>query len=126
MAREGLPAVPLAEARAMVGQGARALIERGFRLQWRRPRPGAAGAAVDDFLCHYEERIAQESVLFPGARAALERFFGGPARCSLSAPTSRSRWRGCCSRSSGRPIASRPFAGAAASPCTSLIRACIS
>jgi len=74
MDREGLPHVPLAEARAMVGQGARALIERGFAWNGAALAQERMGPLVDDFLSHYEERIADESVLFPGAPASLERF----------------------------------------------------
>ena len=71
---EGLPPLSLESGRAMVGAGARALIERGF---------AASGAPLDadrletlfrKFLDIYEDRIAQESRLYDGLQAALDRF----------------------------------------------------
>lgn len=74
LADEGLAPVSLESGRAMVGAGARALIERGF---------AASGAPLDadkletlfrKFLTIYEGRIAEESRLFDGLQASLERF----------------------------------------------------
>lgn len=72
--REGLPTVAPAAARSLVGAGARALIERGFALNGAPPPSGRLDSLVQEFLAHYEAHIADESVLFPGARAALDRF----------------------------------------------------
>jgi phosphoglycolate phosphatase len=74
LGREGLPPVALADARKMVGAGARALIRSGFK---------AAGATLDDdrleklfvdYIAYYEAHIADESHLFEGVVAALDRF----------------------------------------------------
>lgn len=74
LADEGLAPVSLESGRAMVGAGARALIERGF---------SASGAPLDarkleslfhKFLAIYEDRIAQESHLYDGLKASLTRF----------------------------------------------------
>ena len=72
MAEEGMGAPPTAEIRALTGDGARALIERAFAVE---------GAAVDDarlerlyhrFHALYAAEPCVETVLFPGARAALD------------------------------------------------------
>jgi phosphoglycolate phosphatase len=72
--REGLPRVAPSAARSLVGAGARALIERGFALHGAPLPPERIDPLVQAFLAHYEAHIADESVLFPGARAALDRF----------------------------------------------------
>jgi len=72
--REGMPTVALDAARSLVGAGARALIERGFALDGAPPPPDRIEPLVRDFLAHYEAHIADESRLFPGALAALDRF----------------------------------------------------
>ncbi|MGD9544353.1 MAG: HAD family hydrolase [Methylocystis sp.] len=74
MAREGLEPLAVADARALVGAGARALIERGFACRGAPLGPKRAEALMRDFLAYYEAHIADESRLFPGALAALDRF----------------------------------------------------
>jgi phosphoglycolate phosphatase len=74
LAREGLPAVAPEAARSLVGAGARALIERGFALHNAPLSQTRIDPLVNDFLDHYEAHIADETQLFPGALAALERF----------------------------------------------------
>ncbi|WP_424363836.1 HAD family hydrolase [Methylocystis parvus] len=74
LAREGLPTVAPSAARSLVGAGARALIERGFAIDGAPPPPERVDPLVRDFLAHYEAHIADESILFPGALAALDRF----------------------------------------------------
>jgi phosphoglycolate phosphatase len=72
--REGLPPVAPSAARSLVGAGARALIERGFALNGAPLAAELLDPLTADFLAHYEAHIADESVLFPGADAALDRF----------------------------------------------------
>jgi phosphoglycolate phosphatase len=72
--REGLSPVALETARPLVGAGARALIERGFARQGAPLDGPRTDPLVRDFLVHYEAHIADESRLFPGALAALDRF----------------------------------------------------
>lgn len=72
--REGLAPLALEAARPLVGGGARALIERGFACRGEPLDLMRADALVRDFLMHYEAHIADESRLFPGALAALDRF----------------------------------------------------
>jgi phosphoglycolate phosphatase len=74
LAREGLSPVALEAARPLVGAGARALIERGFARQGAPLDSMRTDALVRDFLLHYEAHIADDSRLFPGALAALDRF----------------------------------------------------
>ena len=71
--REGLPRADLDAARYLVGAGARALIERGFALNGAHPSQERILTLVDEFLTYYEAHIADETRLFPGAQAALER-----------------------------------------------------
>jgi phosphoglycolate phosphatase len=72
--REGLTPLALETGRPLVGAGARALIERGFAHQGAALDPERTEALVRDFLVYYEAHIADESMLFPGALAALDRF----------------------------------------------------
>lgn len=74
LAREGLTPLPLETARPLVGAGARGLIERGFACHGAPLDCARTEALVRDFLVHYEAHIADESRLFPGALAALDRF----------------------------------------------------
>lgn len=72
MRDEGLPAVPVAKARDLVGAGARALIERGFRLHERPLAPEKLEALFQRFLVIYAERVADESHLYDGVVEALD------------------------------------------------------
>jgi phosphoglycolate phosphatase len=74
LAREGIAPLPLSEARFMLGAGARALIERGFAAQKVPLAPDRLQGLFEDFLVHYEAHIADESYLYPGVEAALDRF----------------------------------------------------
>ncbi|MDB5457911.1 MAG: phosphoglycolate phosphatase [Caulobacter sp.] len=73
LAEEGLPALPFAEVRLMVGRGAKALLERGFAAAGAPLSAEAAPALVQRFIAVYLGRIAHESTPFPGAVEALER-----------------------------------------------------
>ena len=72
--REGLASMPVEKARELVGAGARALIERGFRASGVPLEPARLDRLFHDFLPLYLTRIADESFLFPGVKAALDRF----------------------------------------------------
>jgi phosphoglycolate phosphatase len=74
LSREKLPPQPPAAARALVGSGARALIEAGFAAGGAPAAQERIPALVEDFLAHYEAHIADETQLFDGAREALARF----------------------------------------------------
>ena len=72
LAREGLPPLPLASARNLIGQGARALLARGFAEAGEPLPPARLEALFGEFLPHYLARIAQESRPFEGVTEALD------------------------------------------------------
>ena len=69
---EGLPALPLAQARPFIGHGARWLIARGFEAAGVHLQETRAQVLFDRFIPHYLARIADESRPFPGCEAALD------------------------------------------------------
>jgi phosphoglycolate phosphatase len=71
LAREGLPAIPYAHARTMVGGGARAMIQRGLEADGRLVSKGKLDQLFVDFIDHYSEHIADASRPFPGVETAL-------------------------------------------------------
>lgn len=72
LAGQDLPPVPVDKARDLVGAGARALIERGFRLYGRALPAGLLDELFQDFLRVYATRVADESALYPGVGEALD------------------------------------------------------
>ncbi|WP_374569901.1 phosphoglycolate phosphatase [Phenylobacterium sp.] len=69
---EGLPPLPLLEARPFIGHGARRLIERGFDAAGAHLAPERLDALFDRFLAHYNANIAVESRPFPGVVETLD------------------------------------------------------
>lgn len=74
LSREGLPPVRYEHARAMVGGGARLMIERGLAQAGVRLPDVKIDLMFQDFLDYYEAHIADATTLFPGVIAALDRF----------------------------------------------------
>ena len=74
LTREGLGAVSEAEARRMVGTGARQLIKHGFEKSGASVAPDRLEILFKDFLDHYEAHVAVHTFLFPGVTQALDRF----------------------------------------------------
>lgn len=70
--REGLPLVPVASARTMIGAGARKLIERGLELEGRMMSVADIDRLTADFIAYYREHIADASLPFEGLHAALD------------------------------------------------------
>jgi len=70
--REGLPPVPLKSARAMIGAGARRLIERGLESEGRSDSPQDITRLTDDFIDYYAAHIADASRPFEGLDSALD------------------------------------------------------
>jgi phosphoglycolate phosphatase len=70
--REGLPLVPMASARAMIGAGARKLIERGLELDDRTMSTRDIDRLTQDFIAYYRAHIADASRPFDGLFAALD------------------------------------------------------
>ena len=73
LGREGLPGLPLTEARTMIGHGARALIERGLEAAGREVTPDRLDELYRAFLAHYADNLCVETRLFPGVVEALDR-----------------------------------------------------
>ncbi len=71
MASRGFPPTSLDDVRAMVGRGSRALILRALASQGAGlPEPEVEALRLQ-FLEHYAAGVADESVVFPGARDVL-------------------------------------------------------
>jgi phosphoglycolate phosphatase len=73
LVREGLAALPLSSARELVGAGAKALLERGFKAAGHPLPAEKLDVLFADFLAHYAEHVADLSFLFEGVKPALER-----------------------------------------------------
>jgi phosphoglycolate phosphatase len=72
LAREGLPLVPYAEARRLIGGGAKMMMERALQMEGRICTPAALDQLYGEFVGHYAERIADRSRPFPGLEPALD------------------------------------------------------
>lgn len=72
LTQEGLPALPLERARELVGAGARALIERGFRVSGRPLDSETLERLFEEFLLIYADNVAPNSYLFDGVLNALD------------------------------------------------------
>jgi len=83
LAREGMPAVPFAAARNMIGGGARKLIERGLATEGRDCSAGEIDRLYRDFVAHYADHIADRSRPFPGLEAALDALAAGGWRFAV-------------------------------------------
>src|SRR5215469_6834330 len=70
--REGLPPVPLASARTMIGAGARKLIERGLEVEGRSLTAKEIDRLTAAYIEHYGENIAVASRPFEGLEAVLD------------------------------------------------------
>jgi len=70
--REGLPAVPMASARNMIGAGARKLIERGLEAEGRAVSVAELDRLTRDFIDYYADHIADDSRPFEGLEEALD------------------------------------------------------
>ena len=70
--REGMPAVPMAVARNMIGQGARRLLERGLELDGRAIGIDDINRLTVDFIDYYAAHIADESRPFEGLETTLD------------------------------------------------------
>jgi phosphoglycolate phosphatase len=69
---EGLPPVPLAAARRLIGAGARRLIELGFEAEGRAMTPAEFDRLLGEFIAYYADHIADQSKPFEGVEAALD------------------------------------------------------
>jgi phosphoglycolate phosphatase len=72
LAREGMAPVPYAEARKMIGGGARGMIERAVAAEGRVCSKTELDRLFGAFIAHYAAHIADRSRPFPKVEAALE------------------------------------------------------
>ena len=70
---DGLPPLPVDQARSLLGAGGRALIRRGFTSAGRPLDEARLEGLFSAFLAFYEAHIADQSHLFPGVLASLDR-----------------------------------------------------
>ena len=70
---EGLPSLPVDQARSLLGAGGRALIRRGFAAAGRPLDEARLEDLFRQFLAFYEAHIADHSHLYPGVVGALDR-----------------------------------------------------
>src|SRR5882724_2803509 len=89
-AREGLPPVPYAEARTMIGGGARRMIEKGLAAEGRSFGRTDIDRLFGGFIDHYAAHIADRSRPFPGLETALDSLQAGGARFAVC--TNKLEW----------------------------------
>ena len=70
---EGIPEVPPAEARTMIGGGLRPFIEKGLQAEGMSCRPEDIDRLFSEMVAHYSDHIADLSHPFPGVEAALDK-----------------------------------------------------
>jgi phosphoglycolate phosphatase len=83
LAREGIAPVPMDGARNLIGQGAKALLARGFAAAGRPLAEPRLSRLFDDFIEHYLAHIADESRPFDGVVQALDALQSGGARLAV-------------------------------------------
>ncbi|WP_158291493.1 HAD hydrolase-like protein [Marinicauda algicola] len=83
IAPHGLKPVPVADVRAMVGRGARALIAKAYEREGRALAEDVLQDRLDHFLAVYREAIAVESRAFEGVETVLDSLAGAGARLSV-------------------------------------------
>ena len=83
LSEEGHPPVPLADARDMIGEGAWALLVKGFSAAGANLDESRRGELVARFIAHYRGRLAEESRPFPGAIAAADALLAMGARLAV-------------------------------------------
>ena len=72
LAQEGLPTLPMEQAKSLIGAGARALIARGYESAGLTLAPERHELLFQQFLALYQQNICNETTLFPGVVSAME------------------------------------------------------
>jgi phosphoglycolate phosphatase len=83
LASEGLPPLSVEAGRALVGAGARALLERGLATASREVTPARLDELHKAFMVHYGANLCIETRLFPGAVEALDRLAAAGFRLAV-------------------------------------------
>ena len=81
--QEGLPAISMDDARALIGAGIRPLIEKGLKDQGFNLPVEEVDAIFARYLDHYRDHIADLSRPFPGLEPALELLQGDGYRLAV-------------------------------------------
>lgn len=71
LTRAGRPAIGLDAVRSMVGDGARALLQKGFTASGGMPAPEQFENAFADFMVYYGQHLTETSRPFPGVLTCL-------------------------------------------------------
>jgi len=74
--RAGRPGISIPRVRHLVGNGARAMITKGFSESGTLPDADGIDAILQDFLSYYEKNIADQSTIFPGVPDVLKELIG--------------------------------------------------
>jgi phosphoglycolate phosphatase len=72
LAKEGIPELPLATARNLIGGGARKMIERGLEVEGSVRTVAEIDRMMKDFIAYYADHIADLSRPFEGLENALD------------------------------------------------------
>lgn len=88
--RNGVPPVPAASARKMIGAGARALLERGLERDGRAVDADILARMTQDFISYYADNIAVQSKPFDGLIAALDTL--AERGCRFAVCTNKLEW----------------------------------
>jgi phosphoglycolate phosphatase len=83
LARAGYGAIAYDAARAMIGGGARHMLERGLGQQGVTPAPADLDRMFAAFIAYYADHIADHSRPFPGLAQSLDRLAAGGARFAV-------------------------------------------
>jgi phosphoglycolate phosphatase len=90
LGREGMAPVPYAEARKMIGGGARGMIEKALVAEGRADVKADLDRMFGDFVAHYAAHIADHSRPFPLLEATLDRLAADGYR--LAVCTNKLEW----------------------------------
>ena|SRR5262245_39420683 len=90
LAGEGLQPVAYADARLMVGGGARVMVERGIKANGRLLPTPEIDRLERDFITHYADHIAVHSQPFDGVGAVLGQL--AESGCRLAVCTNKLEW----------------------------------
>jgi phosphoglycolate phosphatase len=88
--QNGLPGVRFDTARALIGGGARGMIERALAAEGRACSPADVDRLYTPFVAHYAEHLADRSRPFPQLEAALDRLAAKGHR--LAVCTNKLEW----------------------------------
>lgn len=90
LTREGMAPLPFANARNMIGGGARKMLERGLEEEGRIVTTAEMDRLTADFVAHYADHIADHSRPFEGLEIALDQL--SARGCTLAVCTNKLEW----------------------------------